>query len=356
MRKSKLVSIQWQLIRNSISISILTGIFFVFILTFGQELGFALVFDKRIVGIPMLIILPIICILVGAIYGYVLGNKLKKRLDVLLHGTVQIERGNFSYRFPTLGEDEVGLISSQLNEMISRVEEQIGSLQRLSTERAEWQETIKQTAIGEERQRLARDLHDAVSQQLFAISMMTAALPHTLEKNKGKVFSQIEAIEKMAQTAQSEMRALLLHLRPAHLEGKNLKTGIEDLLQELKHKHRQSIEWKIEPLSNIPKGIEDHMFRLVQEAVSNILRHAKAERIELQLREMRGQLRLKIIDNGIGFDTATQKSSSYGLQMMKERVNEIGGVLEIISVPGKGTQVEAKVPLVHAVKEEKKHD
>ncbi|WP_078552638.1 sensor histidine kinase [Bacillus alkalicellulosilyticus] len=346
--RTRLFGIQWHIIRYSIWVSLLSGIIIVFTITFGEEQGFTRLLEKKLFGIPLFLLIPIICIEIGVIAGYLFGNCYKKRLDIVLRGTMQLERGNFSHRFPNLGQDEIGIISDHLNEMVERVEEQIASLQRLSTERAEWQDSIKQAAIDEERQRLARDLHDAVSQQLFAISMMTAALPHSLQKKPDKVLGQIETIEKMAAAAQSEMRALLLHLRPSHLEGKNLMLGIEDLLTELKLKHQLSINWKIEQLSTIPKGIEDHLFRLVQEAVSNILRHAKAERIDVQLREVKGQLRLKITDNGIGFDISQQKSSSYGLKMMKERVTEIGGVLEIMSAPGKGTQVEAKVPLVHS--------
>ncbi|MEB1808008.1 MAG: sensor histidine kinase [Bacillaceae bacterium] len=346
MKRVLLANIQWQMVRNSIWISLLTALFAVFILTYGEAEGLAVLVRKKLFGIPLLLVIPVIAIFIGGAFGYLAGDKVKKRLEILQQGTLSLERGNFSYRFPDLGADEVGLIGKQLNEMVKRVESQVISLQKLSTERAEWQETIKQSAINEERQRLARDLHDAVSQQLFAISMMTAALPHTLDKDIKKAAQQIEMVEQMASTAQSEMRALLLHLRPSHLEGKDLQEGIHELLVEIKTKHGLQIDAKIEKTNPIPKGIEDQLFRIVQEALSNILRHAKASRIEFQLRQIHDQLRLKIIDNGIGFEFSGQKMGSYGLQTMKERVTEIGGTLEIISIPNKGTQVEAMVPLV----------
>lgn len=351
MKKEKLANIQWQWLRNSIWISLITAIIVVFVLTFGDEQGFTILYHNRVFGVPLFLVIPSLSLLIGGIFGYVAGESVKKRLEVLHEGTMALERGNFANRITDLGTDEIGQIGKQLNRMASRVEEQVASLQRLSTERAEWQESIKQSAVNEERQRLARDLHDAVSQQLFAISMMTAALPHTLNKDVEQAKKQISLVENMAASAQSEMRALLLHLRPAHLEGKDLQEGMVELLTELKSKHQLEIEWKIEKTSPIPKGIEDHLFRIVQEAFSNILRHAKATRLEMHLKEVNEQLRLKVIDNGIGFEQSEQKSSSYGLQTMKERVNEIGGVLEIISIPGKGTQVEAKVPIVHGKRE-----
>jgi NarL family two-component system sensor histidine kinase LiaS len=101
---------------------------------------------------------------------------LKKRLEKLIESILKYENGNFAYRIPSLGDDEIGLAADQLNEMAKRIERQVASLQKLSNERAEWQDQMKKSVISEERQRLARELHDAVSQQLFAISMMTSAV------------------------------------------------------------------------------------------------------------------------------------------------------------------------------------
>ncbi|HHY21125.1 MAG TPA: sensor histidine kinase [Bacilli bacterium] len=346
MKRERLANIQWQFIRNSISVSLLTGVLIVFLLTYGEKEGFAVLFRKSVFGVPLFLVLPSVCLIIGAVIGRLVSQGVKKRLDVLEQGTMALEKGNLSHRLPHLGNDEIGHMAIQLNTMAARIEEQVASLQKLSSERAEWQDAVKEAAVNEERQRLARDLHDAVSQQLFAISMMTAAVPRGLEANLEKGKKQIELIGQMAATAQSEMRALLLHLRPAHLEGKNLEEGIETLLLEMNGKHGLDITWKIGPLPPISKGVEDHLFRIVQEALSNTLRHAKADKIDVQLRVVSDQIRLKVIDNGIGFEQNETKASSYGLKTMKERVNEIGGVLELISIPNKGTQVNVKVPLL----------
>ncbi|WP_235213076.1 histidine kinase [Alkalihalobacillus alcalophilus] len=135
-------------------------------------------------------------IAIGGIGGFIQSDSMKRRIDVLLDGAVRYARGSFGHRMDVSGDDEISELTDQMNDMASHIEEQVASLQRLSSERAALQETIKKTAVTEERQRLARDLHDAVSQQLFAISMMMAAIkqgtseqPDSL-KNKWNLWSQ----------------------------------------------------------------------------------------------------------------------------------------------------------------------
>lgn len=310
MDRKRLSNIQWQFIRFSIVMCLVMTLFVILLLFIDHPKDLLLIVKKITWGVPLVVSLLLAAILIGAIFGYMNGNNLKKRLEVLIQSTLAYERGNFSHRSPYLGDDEIGQMGERLNKMASRVEAQVASLQRLSTEKAEWNETLKQAAITEERQRLARELHDAVSQQLFAISMMTSAAKKTVEEQPRKAGSQIEMIEKMAGDAQSEMRALLLHLRPTHLEGKRLKEGVENLLHELKSKHELLIKWQIEEITGLAKGIEDHLFRIIQEALSNTLRHSKANSIELNLYVVNDQVRLKINDDGIGFDVEEKKASS----------------------------------------------
>lgn len=346
MNRRQLSNIQWQWIRYSIGFGFIVSILLLFMISVLFGRGMLAIALQNVFGVPFLIFLMLVVTLVGTVFGFTMGKRMKKRLDQLEEASMAFERGNFSYQVPDLGEDEIGVVGKRLNKMRERVEEQIASLQRLSTERVEWNETLKQAAITEERQRLARELHDAVSQQLFAIAMMTSAVQQTIMTDPKKAAQQMSTIEEMAGIAQSEMRALLLHLRPAHLEGKGLKEGIEDLLKELQQKHDLSITWDIVELKNLSKGIEDHLFRIIQEAISNVLRHAKATSLQVKLAVVQDQIRLKVQDDGIGFHMEKEKHSSYGLRSMNERVNEIGGVLEVISLPNKGTQIEVKVPLV----------
>ncbi|HEU5138395.1 MAG TPA: ATP-binding protein, partial [Bacillales bacterium] len=130
-----------------------------------------------------------------------------------------------------------------------------------------------------------------------------------------------------------------------------LKEGLEELLGEFESKQPLDIQWEIADVPKLAKGIEDHLFRIVQEGMSNVFRHSQATSVTIRLGTAGGQLYLRIIDNGIGFNMEHSKPSSYGLQSIQERANEIGGVADIISFPGKGTQIEVKVPIVEKGRE-----
>ncbi|OPA79957.1 sensor histidine kinase [Paenibacillus selenitireducens] len=289
-----------------------------------------------------------ISVALGAVFGFYQSYNVRKRLETLRDSVLQMEKGNLSRPLPDLGEDEVGRLAEQLGRMSKKWEEQVSSLQRLSTNNAQLAEKARFTAIIEERQRLARELHDAVSQQLFAISMTATAVGRTLEKEDfDRAQRQVNLIEEMASVAQSEMRALLLHLRPVHLEGKPLTEGLSELLQEMKAKVPMDITFEMDEGITLLKGIENHLFRIVQEALSNTLRHSKANKMEVKLQKRPDGVRLMIRDNGVGFELDVKKQTSYGLSTMQERVNEIGGSLQFITAPGKGTRIEIRIPVLN---------
>jgi len=321
---------------------------FITLLIFLQSLGLDMLslFTLRWLQLPVVLVVAAFAGGVGLVAGYGYGTQTKRRLDRLVESILHYERGDFGHRAPHLGDDEIGLIASHLGQMADWVERHLASLQRLSTQQAQWREQVKNAAVIEERQRLARELHDAVSQQLFAISMMSSAVLELLPADESPAGRQIKAIETMAGKAQSEMRALLLHLRPAVLEGKGLRQGLDELMATFRERHAIAVRWEIGDLPPLPQGVEDHLFRIVQEALSNVLRHAQASAVTVRLHAAGRQVRLKIIDDGVGFSLSQAKASSYGLQVIRERASEIGGLAEIISMPGQGTQVEVKVPIL----------
>ncbi|WP_442603271.1 histidine kinase [Paenibacillus sp. KN14-4R] len=286
-------------------------------------------------------------IITGGVYGFWSSNRIRHRLEPIMETMQLLEKGNFARATLNLGEDEIGRLGQQLDRVTKKWEEQVNSLQRLSNHNAQLAEKAKFSAVVEERQRLARELHDAVSQQLFAISMTATAVGRIMDKDFEKAKRQIFLIEEMSSVAQSEMRALLMHLRPVHLEGKRLSVALSDLLQELRAKGVMDIEWEADEDIALPKGIEDHLFRIVQEALSNSLRHAKATKLELKLLQRIDGVRLMIRDDGVGFNlNDSKKQSSYGLATMKERVSEIGGSISIVAAPEQGTRIEIRVPII----------
>ncbi|MFY0545145.1 sensor histidine kinase [Brevibacillus sp. H7] len=368
MRRQRLASIQWQYVRFGLLLAAgsVTASFLVVLLVYALlssepaivqwlhvylDMQLPASLNWKILLSSFLVSL-LSAAVIGLISGYVIGNLLKKRLNTLWEAAMNLGRGILSYRVPELGVDEIGELGWQFNQLAARWEEQVASLQRLSNHNVVLGEQLKQAAVVEERQRLARELHDAVSQQLFAISMTTAAIKRLIEKNPERAAQQIELVEEMAAAAQAEMRALLLHLRPATLQNKSLREAIDELLEELRQKNSLTITSEIEDVEGLPSGIEDHLFRILQESLSNTLRHARANQITVKLFTLQGQVRLRVADDGIGFDPEGEKMTSYGLRSMRERVIEVGGSLEIYSSVGKGTQIEVRIPLMTEMERE----
>ncbi|GAA0136503.1 two-component system sensor histidine kinase LiaS [Paenibacillus sp. YSY-4.3] len=336
---------------NMVSRSMRDGILLSFVLLAGiiyilYTYGYFLPSSSWRTGIQAGLTLFTLLLVIGAVYGFLQGYRAKRRIDLLRDSLLQWEKGNQTGTVPKLGEDELGRLGEQLERIGKRWEEQVTSLQRLSTHNAQLAEQARVSAIVEERQRLARELHDAVSQQLFAISMTATAVGRTLEKDFDKAQRQVELIEEMASVAQSEMRALLLHLRPVYLEGKELSQGLLELVRELKTKVPMDLTLEIDEDLKISKGIENHLFRIIQEAMSNTLRHAKADKMEIRIHRKAETVKVILRDNGVGFELDEKKQASYGLSTMQERVREVGGSIQFITAPGKGTRIEITVPLM----------
>lgn len=280
---------------------------------------------------------------IGAIVGIFVSIYVNKPLRRMAHSLSEIDRGHFSDLSTDATFREFSALESQIAKLTSKAEEQSLMIQKKTNEYAEEKQHIFEEAIAVERGRLARELHDSVSQQLFAISMMSSAL-YAGVPEEGPLKEQMGKLEYMSSQAQGEMRALLLHLRPIQLEGKKLSVGIDELLTELSTKQNLDVVWLLDDLE-FSMGVEDHLFRILQEAISNTLRHAKASKLEISLRRSDSLATMRMIDDGIGFDTSDRTVGSYGLGTMQERAHEIGGTLKIISLKTIGTQIEVKIPL-----------
>ena len=343
-REKKLTNMIWR----SMGESILFSLFLFALITYFLDIyGYMKPFKSWSEGIEYSLLNIGLVSAAGAVFGFWYSMRIKRKLEHLRSAMLLLEKGNLSPSISPQGEDEIGRLGQQLSKISRKWEEQVSTLQRLSTHNAELAEKAKLSAVVEERQRLARDLHDAVSQQLFAISMTATAAMRTLDKDFDKAKRQISLIEEMASVAQSEMRALLLHLRPVHLEGKSLSAGLHELLQELRAKVPIEISADITPDIVLSRGVEDHLFRIVQEALSNTLRHSKATKMEVRLYKLGKIVILSIHDNGVGFDLQVTKHASYGLSTMQERVVEVGGTMNLLTAPGKGTRIDIRIPIIH---------
>lgn len=334
----------------AISVSVLvflsTSYFFMFPLD-----DWSILWEKEMLDLPFIYFVPAVSVAIGLVLGLFSGIFLRSDIGQLSEEISQLARGKYADGdFPKKSGDFEKMWQS-LRQLQKHLTEQTKLSQRLANEKAEEQEKRIQKIVSEERNRLARELHDSVSQQLFAASMMMSAINESSDSRTEAENRQLQMVEQMIHQSQLEMRALLLHLRPAALKGKTLQEGMKDLLQELSQKVPMEVSWKMEDVQ-LDKGIEDHLFRILQESVSNTLRHSKAETLEVLFIERDDLVLLRVIDDGIGFKVDAAKTGSYGLQNMHERAAQLGGTLKIVSFPGKGTKLEVKIPLVRGEKDD----
>ncbi|WP_100403753.1 sensor histidine kinase [Bacillus sp. FJAT-42315] len=324
-----------------------------FVVSFPQP-NWEVYIEKKIFDFPFAVFLVVAIIssafFFSLLYGWLQWSafkNLEERIDLLITGKdADSEKTKLTAEFVS--------IEQKFQQLEQTIAEQKLAARRLVLEKTESQESLIEEMVSQERQRLARELHDSVSQQLFAASMMMSAVNENRESHNPIETKQLAMVEEMIQQSQLEMRALLLHLRPVPLNGKSLKEGIDELLVELSQKVPLSIHWTVEEI-DMDRGMEDHLFRIIQESISNTLRHAKANRLDVLNVWRDDFVILRISDDGVGFDVKTGKAGSYGLQNMHERAVEIGGTLKIISLPSKGTKLEVKVPLKQIENEEGSH-
>ncbi|MFE5426480.1 MULTISPECIES: sensor histidine kinase [Bacillaceae] len=325
-----------------LSLALPAAVFFIFPLS-----DWSLLWEKVVMGLPFVIFLPSLVMTVGLIYGVVSGMFWKRQLERVDEGLYLLEQGRLPSQQETYPVQEMAKMVERMHLIHKQINEQTKLSQKMANEKAIDQEKQIQEIVSQERNRLARELHDSVSQQLFAASMFMSAITESQSDMEKTEMKQFKVVEEMIHQSQLEMRALLLHLRPVALKGKSLHEGMKELLLELAQKVTMDINWKMEPVT-LDKGIEDHLFRILQESISNTLRHAKASSLEVLLIVRDGLIILRITDDGIGFNVEESKTGSYGLQNMHERAVELGGTMQLVSVPNKGTKLEVKIPLLNA--------
>ncbi|MCK4724234.1 MAG: GAF domain-containing sensor histidine kinase, partial [Anaerolineales bacterium] len=201
------------------------------------------------------------------------------------------------------------------------------------------QEKERQAAAGEERSRLARDLHDAVTQTVYSASLIAEVLPAVWERNPQEGQRNLVKLRQLVRGALGEMRTLLFELRPSALEAAELSTLLGQLSDALTGRTRIPVEVAIDGENALPTDVKVALYRITQEAFNNIAKHSEATRVMVNLRSEAGQVILSIRDNGRGFDPEIVPADKLGLRIMRERAEEAGARLEVLSEQGQGTRV-----------------
>jgi signal transduction histidine kinase len=276
------------------------------------------------------LLLLALTVLLGIAFGLLSTRRLTKRITRLAASTLEVADGAFGRRIPVSGRDEVSQLEANFNRMA----------ERLSAALAAERQLAGANARHEERSRIARELHDSISQDLFSLSMLAGGLRKALPANSA-VRSEVESMERTAGATMREMQALLLELRPVALDEAGLGGALEGLCSAYRERLGIEITTDLEHLI-LPATLEHTLLRVAQESLANAVKHADAKLIRLSLRVGDGHLTLEVADDGRGFDPAKRGGTvGLGLRAMRERVAEQGGQFSLQTGPGQGTTIRA---------------
>jgi signal transduction histidine kinase len=237
--------------------------------------------------------------------------------------------------------------SDQDIELLTSIGDQIG----VAVENAQLYEQAQQAAVVEERQRLARELHDSISQSLHSSILLAEAGQRLagagdLERSRG----YLVRLGEIAQQAMKEMRLLVYELRPLALREAGLEKALQQRLDTVERRAGVEAKLDVEGEFELADDIEEALFRIAQEALNNAMKHGAPTEVVVTLRleadPSNGRVVLEVADNGLGFDRDSREDEGgIGLDSMRERVEKLGGFLTIVSKPGEGTIVKASVPM-----------
>jgi signal transduction histidine kinase len=204
---------------------------------------------------------------------------------------------------------------------------------------AELYEHAQTLAAMQERQRLAQNLHDAVNQSLFSAGLIAEVLPRLWDRDQDEARKSLDDLRRLTRAAQAEMRALLAELRPSALTDTDLGDLLHLLGNALSGRINIPVAVTVEKEIILPAEAQVAFYRVCQEALNNVAKHAKASRVDIDLKQEGAAIELRIRDDGRGFDSELTFSGHYGLGMMRERAEAVGALLSITSQPGHGTEL-----------------
>jgi nitrate/nitrite-specific signal transduction histidine kinase len=240
----------------------------------------------------------------------------------------------------------VGSLNLSTNQSRTYPPEQIALLKTIgqqigvAVENAYLYEQAEQTAIAAERHRLARELHDAVTQTLFSANLIADVLPRIWKRNPDEGLQNLEELRQLTRGALAEMRTLLLEMRPESLQRSDIQSLLTQLAEAFVGRVRVPIELEMNGDCELAHDVKVVFYRVAQEALNNIAKHAGARQVAMRLDGHPGQMHLCIQDDGLGFEAGSLPPDHIGIAIMRERASAIGASLKIESQLGQGTRVE----------------
>jgi NarL family two-component system sensor histidine kinase LiaS len=294
------------------------------------------------------LIAPGVALITGLLLGAWANHYLEDRLDRLLEISQAWLRGTLSLRIADRRGDTLGQLAEHLDVLAEHLAQDEQDLARLREQNTRLTDQVRALAVDEERERLARELHDGVKQHLFSLAMTASALRTRLDAEPSapeEIAEMVREVETTAKTVQRMLTRLIEDLRPASLQDQGLAAALNDYT--LLFGAREHILAYLDVQGNdtlLPSAVAEALYRVAQEGLHNVARHAQATRVDVSLRCLPEQVVLVIRDNGVGFDTS-QAHHGLGLGNMQDRIVAVGGRLKIDSRIGSGTRVRAEVRL-----------
>lgn len=267
----------------------------------------------------------------GTIFGYWTARTLTRRLDALGDVTRAWQSGDFTVMIHDESPDELGILARRLNEMA-----------------VEWQQVLRtreMLAMFEERQRVARDLHDAVKQKLFSVGMQLGIARTLLETNPTHAKNALDKAQHLLRDAQEELTALIHELRPLVLRSQSFPEAVYTYVQNWAYRTGIAVDIDVSPIPVLSQVYQLNLFRVLQEALNNVERHSQAQQVRIRLGVENNILSLYIEDDGRGFDASVVLPRGEGLLNMRERIEMLGGAWSCESVVRRGTVLKIHVPL-----------
>jgi signal transduction histidine kinase len=265
---------------------------------------------------------------VGVLFGLLASRRLVRRVRRLERATLAVADGDYAVSLPASGRDEVGRLEANFTTMTRH----LGSALAAERQRATGD------ARAAERARIAREVHDAISQHLFGLRMIAAGMRRADPGNE-----QVRAIERISEEALRDMQTLLAELRPASLDGAGLAPALQEICAAYRERLGVSVDASLDDVA-VPAPVEHALLRITQEACTNAVRHGNARRLAVSMSRQNGHVELAVRDFGTGFDPAAPHAGS-GLAHIRDRVAELGGTLDIDSTPGRGAALTVRVPV-----------
>lgn len=284
------------------------------------------------------------CLVLSLLLGWLGSRRLRRALEV----SEAWLRGHLGLRINDAASDDFGVLTDNLDVLAAHLKEDEEDLEALRENNARLTDQVRALAVVEERNRLARELHDSVKQHLFSLTMTASAVRARCSHVgalPADVGEMLEEIERAAQVAQRETTRLIEDLRPGSLKEMGLIRALNDYSLLFGAQEHLLVYLDVEGSDRgLPPLATEALYRVVQEALHNVARHAGATRVDITLHCLPASVSLSIIDNGTGFDTSIPHTG-LGFANMTERLMEVGGRLSVDSELGRGTTVSAEVNL-----------